>query len=156
MKKVLTVMAAAMIVVHAAAQRKTIRIPPEVNKAFSAQFPTGHLKKWEQQKEEYIATFRQNGKKLSATYTTGGTWEATESVINWTRNLPPAVKAGWNTCSYKDWLILEIRKIVTPEQTLYTLHVGFVQSLGPDDSDIGSEYILFFSAKGELVREERK
>ena len=55
-----------------------------------------------------------------------------------------------------DWLIIDMNKIDKQAQILYTIHVGQVQSLGPDDADIGSEYILFFSDKGELVKEEKK
>ena len=149
-------MATAIIVLHSAAQAKVSHIPPEVNRAFVLKFPAGHLKKWAQKNEEYIATFRQKGKKCFAYFTPGGTWKATESPVKWTRNLPTAVRAGWNNCKYMDWLILDMKKMEKPAQTLYAIHVGQVQSLGPDDADIGSEYILFFSDKGELIREERK
>jgi hypothetical protein len=50
---------------------------------------------------------------------------------------------------------MDIKKIEEPEKTLYSIHVGQVQSLGPDDADIGSEYILYFSDKGELVKQDR-
>lgn len=54
-------------------------------------------------------------------------------------------------CKYMDWLILGMKKIETAEKTHYAIHVGQVQSLGPDDADIGSEYVLYFSERGELV-----
>jgi len=131
------------------------QVPLEVSKAFALHYPTGHLKKWEHKNEEYIATFRQQGKKCLAYYTFRGNWEATESPVKWTRNLPEAVRAGWNTCKYMDWLIMDMYKIDKPGQTLYSIHVGQVQSLGPDDADIGSEYILFFSDKGQLVKKNK-
>jgi len=156
MKNVFTVMVAAMMVLHLAAQSKLLHIPAAVDKAFVTQFPKGRLKNWEQKNEGYMATFRQNGRKYFACYTPDGTWVATESSVKWTRDLPGAVRTGWSNCKYRDWLILDMKKIVKPVQTLYAIHVGQVQSLGPDDADIGSEYILFFSDKGELIKEERK
>jgi hypothetical protein len=156
MKSTLTAIVATMIVLHASAQGKEFHIPPKVTRSFATQFPTGRLKKWGQKKEDYIATFRQNGKKYIARYAPDGAWQAAESPVKWTRNLPGLVRAGWNNCQYMDWLILDIKKIETPQNTLYAIHIGQIQSLGPDDADIGSEYILFFSDKGVLVRQERK
>ena len=85
-----------------------------------------------------------------------GKRQATESPVKWTRNLPKPVRQAWKNCQYKDWLILDMKKIEKPDSTIYTIHVGQVQSLGPDDADIGSEYILFFSDKGQLIKEQRK
>lgn len=154
MKKILPVLAFTMVTMHSTAQGRAFHIPPEVTKAFVTQFPGSHLKKWEQRKEGYMATFRQNGKKYVAYYTVGGAWEATESPVKWTWLLPQAVQDAWKKSTYSNWLILDIKKIVMPEQTLYALHVGLMQSLGPDDADMGSEYVLFFSAKGELVKKD--
>lgn len=143
--------AATVMVLHCAAQGRTPAVPPAVSKAFVRQFPAGRLKKWAQKKEEYMAIFRQNGKKYIAYYTSGGVWDSTESLVKWTRDLPLAVRAGWDHCKYMDWLILGMKRIETSEKTHYAIHVGQVQSLGPDDADIGSEYVLYFSDKGELV-----
>ena len=155
MKKSLTAMIMAIMVLRSAAQSKVSHVSPEVKKAFSLQYPAGHLKKWGQKNGEYVAAFRQQGKKYLAYYTPGGNWKATTSPVKWTRNLPADVRAGWNTCKYMDWLIMDMNKIDQPGETQYSIHVGQVQSLGPDDADIGSEYILFFSDKGELIRKER-
>ncbi|HEY4289408.1 MAG TPA: hypothetical protein VGN00_20040 [Puia sp.] len=94
------------------------------------------------------------GKKDPSFYLIG-VWHSTDSSVKWTRDLPIPVRAGWNHCKYIDWLIMDIKKIEEPEKTLYSIHVGQVQSLGPDDADIGSEYILYFSDKGELVKQDR-
>ena len=156
MKKALPGMIMAIMTLYFTARGQRSQVPPEVKNAFALQYPAGHLKNWEQKNKEYIATFRQQGKKCLAYYTSGGNWEATESPVKWTWNLPETVRKGWNTCKYMDWLIMDMNKIDKPGQTLYAIHVGQVQSLGPDDADIGSEYILFFSDKGELVKEEKK
>lgn len=154
-RKALISIAALIFVMHSAAQDKISHVTPEVNKAFTGQFPMGRLKKWEKSKDGYIAIFRQKGKKCVAYYSASGNWEATETSVKWTRNLPGPVRAGWNSCKSMSWLILDMKEIEKPGQTLYAIHVGQVQSLGPDDADIGSEYILFFSVTGELVKEDR-
>jgi hypothetical protein len=66
MKKSLTAMVVAIMALHSAAQSKVSHVPPEVNKAFSLQYPAGHLKKWEQKNGAYVATLRQQGKKYLA------------------------------------------------------------------------------------------
>ena len=79
----------------------------------------------------------------------------TEYKVKWTWKLPQPVRKAWLNSGYADWMLNGIKKIVTPTQTLYTIHVYQVQSLGPDDADIGDEFILYFSDKGELVKKER-
>ena len=151
MGKTLIVILFAGLVLQCAGQGRSTPVPPAVSKAFVRQFPAGHLKKWAKKDEEYIAIFRQKGKKYSAYYGSGGVWDSTESLVKWTWDLPLTVRAGWDHCKYMDWLILGMKKIETSGRTHYVLHVGQVQSLGPDDADIGSEYILYFSDKGELA-----
>jgi len=81
--------------------------------------------------------------------------DTTEFPVHWIRDLPPAVKTAWKDCPYTSWLIFGIRKIVTPKQISYSIHVAQMQSLGPDDADIGSEYILFFSENGLLIAKQK-
>jgi hypothetical protein len=132
-----------------------IPVPPAVAQAFATQFPRAHLKKWETISTGYQAIFRLKDQKCLAIYTASAVWKETDYPVKWTRQLPTAVRTGWRNSGYVSWELMGIRKIVTPAQTWYTMHVGEVQSLGPDDTDIGSEYILYFSPEGELVRKER-
>ncbi len=130
-------------------------VPPAVAQAFATQFPHGHLKKWVAVSAGYQANFRLAGQKCLAIYTLDAVWKETDYPVKWTRQLPPAVRGAWRNSGYSSWELMGIRKIATPAQTLYALHVGEVQSLGPDDADIGTEYILYFSGDGVLVRKER-
>lgn len=133
-------------------------IPPAaVSTAFTSQFPKAQLKKWEERKEGYIADFRLNGKKLFAYYAADGTWKGTETPIKWTRNLPEAVRKGWDHSEYTAWYVMDIKKIETPEQPLYALHVNNGTLLDSDHHDAFlEEYVLFFSENGELVRKDKK
>jgi hypothetical protein len=131
-------------------------VPQIVIKSFSTQFPAGRLKKWELQQGVYIAAFRQDGKKLFAYYNADGSWRGTEAPIKWTKNLPDSVKAGWKVSGYYDWYVADIKRIETPEQPLYVLHVNNGTLLDADHHDAFlEEYLLYFSGKGELVRKVR-
>ena len=132
-----------------------IPVPPAVARAFTTQFPRAHLKKWEAIPAGYQAIFRFAGQKCLAIYTADATWKETDYPVKWTRQLPPAVRVAWRNSGYSSWELSGVWKIVRPAQTLYAIHVGEVQSLGPDDTDIGTEYILYFSGDGALVRKER-
>jgi hypothetical protein len=156
MKKVLFVLAIAMMSENMFAQNDAAGVPQQVATAFNTRFPAGHLKKWELRKEGYIATFRQDGKKYFAYYAADGAWKGTESPIKWTKNLPSAVKTGWGNSGYRAWYVRDIKRIETPEQPLYALHVdnGVLLDANHHDAYL-EEYVLFFNEKGDLVRKDR-
>ena|ERR1700743_16190 len=157
MKKLIALIAIAMLSETMIAQAHSAVTPPQaVSSAFSTRFPGAKLKKWEQRKEGYIADFRLNGKKLFAYYASDGKWEGTELPIKWTKNLPSAVREGWNKSDYAAWYVLDIKRIDRPEGPLYTLHVNNGSLLDSDHHDAFlEEYVLFFSEKGELVRKDK-
>jgi len=157
MKNVLILLTIAVMSQSMIAQGDTVVVvPQQVTAAFVKQFPTGHLKKWEQRKEGFIADFRLDGKKYFAYYAADGAWKGTESPIKWTRELPAAVKEGWKKSGYYSWYVLDIKKIETPDQPMYTLHVNNGTLLDADHHDAFlEEYVLFFSPTGELVRKDR-
>jgi hypothetical protein len=129
--------------------------PPAVTAAFATRFPNTQVKQWMERKEGYIAAFRLDHKKSFAYYAADGTWKATETPVNWTWHLPAAVHKGWLNSDYAAWYVEKITKIVTPEQTLYTLLVNNTPLLDADHVWVDKEkYVLFFSEKGELVRKD--
>lgn len=131
--------------------------PTAVIAAFAARFPDTHVKQWMERKEGYIAAFRLDHKKSFAYYAGDGTWKATETPINWTWRLPSTVHQGWLKSDYAAWYVEKITKIVTPEQTLYTMLINNTPLLDADHVWVDEEkYILFFSEKGELVRKDAK
>ena len=156
MKKVFVLLAVALMTQSMTAQSdSTVVVPQAVASAFTTRFPAGELKKWEQRKEGYIAVFRQSGKKYFAYYAADGAWKGTESPIKWTKNLPERVKEGWKNSGYYDWYVRDIKKIETPEQPLYALHVDNGVKLDSDHHDAYlEEYVLFFSEDGHLVRKD--
>jgi hypothetical protein len=157
MKKVFIMLFVALTTQSMIAQaHNTVTVPQAVATAFSSRFPAGQLEKWEQRKEGYVAVFRQDGKKLFAYYTVDGTWKGTESPIKWTKNLPAAVKKGWQNSEYSNWYVEDIKKIEQPDEPLYALHVDNGVLLDADHHDAYlEEWVLFFNAKGDLVRKDR-
>ena len=138
------------------AQTPQTQTPTQTAKqTFRTQYPAAHLTRWTQDSNGSIASFRLNRRKTQAFYTLDGTWTATEFKIKWTRELPPHVRNAWLDSGYAGWQLMEMKKIQTPQQTLYMIHVAEIQALGPDDADIGREFKLFFDATGRLVKKER-
>jgi hypothetical protein len=133
-------------------------VPPQaVAAAFATRFPNTRVNQWMERKEGYIAAFRLDHKKSFAYYGADGSWKATETPVNWTWHLPNAVHKGWVNSDYAAWYVEKITKIVTPEQTLYTLLVNNTPLLDADHVWVDEEkYVLFFSEKGELVRKDAK
>jgi hypothetical protein len=131
------------------------KLPPLfLTQTFATQYPGIHVKKWERTKNGYAAVFRHDKEKQEAFYTQSGKWLSTETKIKWTRKLPNSVRNAWLKSGYSSWQIMGIQKRQTPEQTLYMIHVGELESLGPDDAKIGREYLLYFSPTGQLTRKQ--
>jgi hypothetical protein len=154
MKKFFAIVLMAALSENMFAQQDTaVIVPAQVKSAFTAQFPDGQLKKWEQRKEGYIAKFTRSGKSYFAYYAADGSWKGTEMPIKWTKNLPDSVKSGWKNSGYYSWYVEDIKKIETPEQPLYVLHVDNTSLLDSDHKDaFREEWLLYFSGSGELVK----
>jgi hypothetical protein len=140
----------------AIANTSNTNVPPAVTTAFTTRFPGAHLRRWQQRPEGFIADFRIGRRKLFAYYSTDGTWKGTEAPVKWTKLLPPAVREAWERSDYKAWQVVDIKKIDRPEGPLYTLHVSNGDLLDSDHHDaLLEEYVLFYSASGELTRKDK-
>jgi hypothetical protein len=132
------------------------KIPQAVKTSFSGKFPDGDLKKWEVRKEGYIARFKKDGKKQYAYYSAEGHWKGTESPIRWTRHLPDPVKTSWMNSGYAGWYVHNIKKIETPDQRLYVLHVNNTSLLDGNKVDnFKEDHLLYFNTEGELIKTDR-
>ena len=158
MKKVFFVLVVALMSQSMIAQADTaVVVPQAVAKAFSTQFPQGKLRKWQQSKDGYIAVFKQDGKKVSASYSADGTWGSTETTIApWLWNLPDSVRKGWRKTQYAGWKVAHITRIDQPDGLLYALDVNNSPELDAEHvNNFEVEWMLFFNAKGELVRQHQ-
>jgi len=57
------------------------KVPSSVQSAFNKNFPDIKDAKWEKEKGNYEANFKQNGQKMSALFDANGTWLETETDI---------------------------------------------------------------------------
>lgn len=131
-------------------------VPGNVSTAFSGKFPDGDVKKWEKRKEGYVAQFKKDGKKHYAYYSHEGNWKGTESPVRRTKHLPTGVQRAWENSDYVGWYVHNIRKIETPEQDLYVIHLNNGVLLSSDKVDAYKEdHVLYYTREGELVRTEK-
>lgn len=157
MKNLFVVIASMILAQTVMAQKEEPKtVPNRVEKAFSEKFPGSDLKKWDTHQDGYIAKFTRDGKKYFAYYSHEGDWKGTESRIKWTRHLPQGVQTGWKNSGYAGWYVHNIKKIETPEQPLYVLHLNNGPLLSSDKYDAFKEdHVLYFTAGGELVRKDK-
>ena len=157
MKNLLAAIASFILIQSVSAQSTvSAEVPQKVYTAFSGKFPEGDLKKWETRKEGYVAHFKKDGKKHYAYYSHEGDWKGTESPVKRTRHLPVAVQTAWEKSSYVSWYVHNIRKIETPDQQLFVMHLNNGPLLSSDKHDAFKEdHVLYFTRDGELVKTER-
>jgi hypothetical protein len=157
MKNLFVVIASIVLTQSVMAQKKeSPEVPKEVMKSFTAKFPGSELKNWETRKEGYIAKFTRDGKKYFAYYSPEGDWKGTETRVKWTRHLPKNVQKGWHNSGYVNWYVHNIKKIETPGQPLYVLHVNNGTLLSSDNHDAFKEdHVLTFTADGDLIKKDR-
>jgi hypothetical protein len=136
---------------------RAVTPPKAVSDAFITRFPDARIKKWMERKEGFIAVFRLNRQKDFAYYSADGTWKATETPLKWTWHLPDVVRHSLRHGDFAAWYVMEIKKLVTPEQTLYVLRVNNSPLLDSDHAQIDSEeYNIFFTEDGRLVRKDMR
>jgi hypothetical protein len=158
MKKIIVMIALGLFfqTMMAAQSHTPVVVPQTVINAFTAQFPEGKLKNWESRKEGYIARFVHNGKKWFAYYSPDGKWQGTEVPVKWTRQLPDSVKTGWMNSGYGNWYVVDMKKITTPEQVMYVMHVDNGVLLDSNHHDVyKEEWLLYFSGTGGLIKKQQ-
>jgi len=111
MKNIIYLLVSAIFMSHAAyAQKITVgQVPVVVASALDSKFPKATKATWELEKSVYEASFKLNGKEISACFDTAGTWLETETVIN-PDDLPYAVRATLKK-DFDGWKIKEAAKI---------------------------------------------
>jgi alkyl sulfatase BDS1-like metallo-beta-lactamase superfamily hydrolase len=157
MKKLLAAIASVILLqpfsTKLSAQVVDGKVPVAVSRAFSGKFPGGDLRKWEVRREGYIARFKKDGKKHYAYYSQEGHWKGTESPIRRMRHLPDSVKTAWESSGYAGWYVHNIKKIETPDQRLYVVHVNNSPTLDANKVDNFSvEHLLYYTSSGKLMR----
>jgi hypothetical protein len=132
-------------------------VPQAVSAAFAARFPDAHVRKWSPCPQGFMAMFKRKWKKVYAYYAPDGTWKATETPVNWTWNLPDAVRKAYKKSDYAAWKVEHIKKVDQADEPLYILDVNSSVLYDADHSYVyAEEWVIFFNQRGELVRKYQK
>ncbi|MEC5146360.1 hypothetical protein UNH65_22585 [Chitinophaga sp. 180180018-2] len=100
---------AASLLCSIAASAQKVNVPAAVKAALAKQFPTAANVKWELEKGNYEAGFKENNQHVSAVFDASGKWLETESAIPKTEL--PKQAAEYISSHYKNGKIKETAKI---------------------------------------------
>ena len=93
MKKLMLFVSAAFLVGTVACGQKQANVPANVKSAFSEKFSNVSKVKWSQEnKQEWEAEFKKDGKNYSANFDNSGNWKETEYEIS-KKEIPAAVQS---------------------------------------------------------------
>ncbi|MDR3712195.1 MAG: hypothetical protein P4L51_05225 [Puia sp.] len=129
-----------------------INVPQQVSQAFANRFPAGKLRKWEERKDEYIASFTQDGNRSTAYYSPNGDWIKTETFIRGKRNLPDEIRQGFRKCSYSNWIVDKIWETESHSGPAVTMDVRRIYNYTEGQWEVSR---LHFSMNGKLTEEEK-
>jgi hypothetical protein len=142
MKKTLLISAFACTAFIAKAQDvKTNLVPDAVKQSFSKLYPNIVDVKWEMEKENYEAKFKQNKEKTDLLFTPAGKLIQTETKLSSANDLPAAITATLKK-DFSGYEFEDTEKVITAEgKELYKVEAEMKEK----------EYELLFDAAGTLV-----
>lgn len=125
---------------------KSIKVPVDIQNAFSAKYPNITRVEWETKSEFYVADFRDNTYDASAWFTANGIWKMTEIDIPFTA-LPDVVKRSFEGSEYASasWKVDDVDKL--ERQELETVYIIEVESNS-------QEVDLYYAEDGILIKAE--
>lgn len=121
----------------------SIKVPAQLQNAFSEKYPNVANVRWESKAGYYVADFH-NGYEASAWFTPNGEWQMTETDIPYSA-LPQAVKTTFEASEYKNepgWRIDDVDKLERIGlETVYVIEV----------ERQNEEIDLYYSEEGVLI-----
>ena len=131
-------------------------LPKNIEVKITNRYPNAHIKGWEMKNDEYVIKVMQDRKKLMAWYSDGGSWIKTEEHIPLSKDLPLAVKKGFDNSRYVSWHIDNIKEVSMKNASpVYVIHVDNGDRLDSDHVDaLKRDVFLSFNPEGVLVHLE--
>lgn len=118
MKKISLLIALAIVVFTNQSHAQDTNVPKKVMKAFTQKFSNATDVEWEKEnKSEWEAEFKVNGKEYSANFATDGTWKETEHEIK-DSEIPALVKKSIVN-NFPGYEIEEAEMAETPKGKVY-------------------------------------
>lgn len=131
-------------------------LPKSIEVKIANRYPNSHIKGWERKNDQYVIKVEQDKKKKMAFYSEGGNWIKTEEHIPLSKDLPLAVKKGFDNSQYVSWHIDNIKEVSMKNASpVYVIHVDDGDKLDADHVDaFKTNVFLSFNPEGVLVHLE--
>ena len=147
MKFIYLILIVLLITSIVTAQEKKIsesEVPKVVVDSFRIKYPEVKTIRWVSEDNNYEVTFKLEGIKYEANYSSKGEWIETARTFK-KLELPDSVKTTLQSGDYAKWKIISLQKVETPEyKLLYMVEV----SKNKESKE------LYFTPEGVLVKEE--
>lgn len=119
-----------------------VKVPSQVQTAFSERFPDATRVEWDRRGSYLVADFYDGGYDTDAWFDTAGVWYMTETEIPY-QMLPEAVRTAFAASEYGTWKVDGVEKVERRDmEPLYVI-----------DAEYGdAEYDLYYSEDGVLLR----
>lgn len=143
-----------MLCYSAIGQQTSSNIPQMVKSSFSGRYARANVKKWKVEKDTCITLFTFNKRKYTAYYTMDGNWVRTERTIKHKSSLPIAARSYLKNSKYASWYVDRLRKVQTPQQTMYVAHIDNHSGNPNQYEGAGSaaDKWLYFDSSGKLIK----
>ncbi|GAC1313636.1 MAG: hypothetical protein NVSMB24_37130 [Mucilaginibacter sp.] len=130
-----------------------VKAPEQVTAEFTAKYPGAVLKDWKMDKAGYKAEFKLNHKKYNAVYAADGTWLKSSTKLNWTKDMPVAVKNALKKGKYASFYEDEIKEVTTNTGTQYILTIDNHNGSTMATEGYGSweDYQIIYDINGALL-----
>lgn len=131
-------------------------LPKSIEVKIANRYPNAHIKGWEMKNDQYVIKIGKDKKKMMAFYSGGGNWIKTEERIPLSKELPVAVKKGFDNSQYVSWHIDNIKEVSMKNASpVYVIHVDNGDKLDSDHYDaMKKDVFLSFDPEGVLVHLE--
>jgi hypothetical protein len=153
LKTIILIAAMGMISYHTMAQ-KANTIPQSVTADFSSKYPGIQVKKWNTENNQYVASFKMNGRRCQAFFTVNGNWLNTEIEMRHLKNLSPDIRTSLRNSRYASYHIDNVERLRTPHEEMYIVEVDNNSGNKMLYDNIGSfdDQLLYFTHSGRLIK----
>ncbi|MBS1533043.1 MAG: PepSY-like domain-containing protein [Bacteroidetes bacterium] len=153
LKSLILAAAMGMISYQAIAQRSD-RIPLSVTTDFASKYPGVKVRNWEAGNDQYVASFRLNGRQCEAYYAKDGAWRSTEVIMRHLKNLSPDIRKALRDSKYASYHIDGVKRLHMPNSEMFIVEVDNNSGNKMIYDNLGSfdDQLLYFTVNGKLVK----
>jgi hypothetical protein len=153
-KSVILVAAMGMISYQTMAQKANL-VPAPVTSDFASKYPGVAVRNWKAAgNDQYVASFKLNGRQCEAYFAKDGTWQSTEVVMRHLKNLSPDIRMALRDSKYASYHIDGVKRLHMPTREMFIVEVDNNSGNKMIYDNIGSfdDQLLYFTANGKLLK----